>query len=555
MGSKVFLFSILSLFSTLVYAQVGQNIFKGGWELVSQSSGVSAMHNILLPNTNKILMFDSTVWKISKLPLPPQKLPCRIADPVRRIQDCFTHSVFFDYVTHEITAVKVDTDTWCSSGGLSVDGAIVSTGGYQSGVKAVRYLTCPTCDWKEYPPALADPRWYGTQVSLPDGSFLVFGGRDAFSYELVPREGQNNRASIFLPLFRETTDSFFTGRQPNPNFRLENNLYPFVHLVPDGNVFVFANNRSILIDPVTNKVIKEYPVMPGGSRNYPASGMSVILPINPATANKNFEVMVCGGGRWDSYFFSQIQGKFFPALQDCGRINLMEPNPVWRKEDMPTPRTMGDMRLLPNGEILFINGAKAGTSAWLCADEPNFTPVLYKPDGPVGFRFRELAPSTIPRMYHSTSELLPDGTILVAGSNTNDGYIFNVKFPTELRVEKFSPPYLNPALAAQKQEIVGADKAIAYGRNFNVQVKAKGLLNKNEVQVTMYAPAFNTHGVAMNMRLIMANVLNVISNSAPGIHTITVAAPPSGKIAPPGYYMLFVVYEGVPSSSIWVQIK
>lgn len=42
-----------------------------------------------------------------------------------------------------------------------MDGNLVSTGGFQGGANTVRYLTsCDTCDWKEYPTALADPRWY-----------------------------------------------------------------------------------------------------------------------------------------------------------------------------------------------------------------------------------------------------------------------------------------------------------------------------------------------------------------------------------------------------------
>lgn len=52
------------------------------------------------------------------------------------------------------------TDPWCSSGGLDVEGRLVSTGGWNDGIRAVRYITpCDTCDWKDYPTALARPRW------------------------------------------------------------------------------------------------------------------------------------------------------------------------------------------------------------------------------------------------------------------------------------------------------------------------------------------------------------------------------------------------------------
>ncbi|KAK3210669.1 hypothetical protein Dsin_015375 [Dipteronia sinensis] len=542
-------------------AQTGPYI--GKWELVSQNSGVSAMHVILLPKVNKVLMYDSTIWRISKLPLPPQKMPCHMVDPVKKIQDCWCHSVLFNIDNSELEALKLETDTWCSSGGLSIEGNLVSTGGFRGGANTVRYLdTCKNCDWREYPTALAEPRWYSTQVTLPDGGFIVVGGRDAFSYEYIPPEKQSNKKAIFLPFLRDTTDNLAGNFGKDKFFRIENNLYPFVYLVPDGNVFVFANNRSILLNPYTNKVIREYPILPGGSRNYPASGMSVILPIKLSVERPDvipFEVLVCGGALWDSFFYAENKKAFMEALQDCGRLSLTTPNAVWEREFMPSPRIMGDMRILPTGDVVMINGAKSGTSAWNDAEDPNLVPVLYKPDAPAGKRFQELAAGTIPRMYHSSSVLLPDGKILVAGSNTNNGYIFNVKYPTDLRVEKFSPQYMDPALANFRQEIMvdTSDKLLGYGKKFSVKVRSKesGLNKADDLKVTMYAPAFTTHGFSMNQRLIVLGVVDVVNNVWPGIHNIIALAPPSGKVAPPGYYLLFVSYKGVPSVGIWVQIK
>ncbi|GKG28184.1 putative galactose oxidase, partial [Tanacetum coccineum] len=49
--------------------------------------------------------------------------------------------------------------------------------------------------------------------------------------------------------------------------------------------------------------------------------------------------------------------------------------------------------------------------------------------------------------------LLPDTKVLVAGSNMHAQYTFDGDYPTELRVEKFSPPYLDPALDKDRPEI------------------------------------------------------------------------------------------------------
>lgn len=535
--------------------------YTGRWDVVSQNSGVSAMHAILLPKINKVLMYDATIWRVSRFPLPPQKMPCHMVDPVNKIQDCWAHAVEFDIETAELGALKIETDTWCSSGGLTVEGNLVSTGGFRAGANTVRYLgACRGCDWNENPAALAEPRWYATQVTLPDGNFIVVGGRDAFSWEYIPREGQpNNQKATFFPFLRDTSDNLQLG--PNNFFKLENNLYPFVHLSTDGTLFIFANNRSILFDPATNQVVRELPVLPGGSRNYPASGMSVLLPLKLYVQNAAqipAEVLVCGGAQWDAYYYAEVKKQLLPALKDCGRISITRKDAVWKKEVMPSRRVMGDMTILPTGDVLLVNGAQTGTSAWNDADEPNLVPVLYKTRAKYGTRFQELAATTIPRMYHSSSVLLPDGKVLIAGSNTNNGYLYDVKYPTELRVEKLSPPYLDPALAALRQEIVvdTSDKVLSYGNKFTVNVRSQEAgLDKTLVKVTMFAPAFTTHGISMNQRLAMLGIVEVNNNVLPGTHSIVAMAPPSGKIAPPGYYLLFVVYKEVPSVAMWVQIK
>lgn len=194
---------------------------------------------------------------------------------------------------------------------------------------------------------------------LEDGSFIVVGGRKAYSYEFVPINGKPNGVPTYFPFIDETTDLD------------ENNLYPFVHLLPDGNLFVFANSRSILFNPKGNKVIKEFPRLLGGSRNYPASGMSALLPLRlddkTNSQNVHAQVLVCGGARPKAFRAAEKNKTYLPALQDCGRLVVSDPNPQWMRENMPSRRVMGDMFILPTGDILMINGAKKGKNPiWSC---------------------------------------------------------------------------------------------------------------------------------------------------------------------------------------------
>lgn len=374
----------------------------------------------------------------------------------------------------------------------------------------------------------------------------MVGGRRAYTYEYVPPKGQTNPTATPLALLDETTDLD------------ENNLYPFVHLSTDGNIFIFANNRAILLNLEKNEVVLEFPTLQGGSRNYPASGMSALLPIKLHVDNAEVipaEVMVCGGAKPDAYAAAG-KGNFFPALQDCARIQITKPGAKWKKETMPSPRVMGDMLILPTGKLLLLNGAKKGTAAWEYADEPNFVPVLYDPDGLRGKRFKQLKPTQIPRMYHSSSAVLPDGDVLVAGSNTNAGYNFKAKFPTELRVERFSPPYLAPELDKHRPAIVEASstKRFTYRQRvmFQFELDVEEVY-KADLKVTMLAPPFTTHGYSMNQRMLILGKVEV-RDVLPGVKRVVAVAPPSSVIAPPGYYLVSLVYRGVPSKSMWVQI-
>ncbi|CAN6840258.1 hypothetical protein Bca4012_048182 [Brassica carinata] len=523
-----------------------QTNWPGKWELFLPNSGVSAMHAILMPVINQVQFYDATIWRISQIKLPPG-VACHVVDPKINKVDCWAHSVLVDINTGVIKPLSLTTDTWCSSGGLTVNGTLVSTGGYGGGANTARYLAaCPSCVWIEYPQALAAKRWYSTQASLPDGKFFVIGGRDALNYEYIPEEGHNNK-KVFDSLLLKQTDDLD-----------ENNLYPFVWLNTDGNLFIFANNRSILLNPKSNQVIKEFPQLPGGTRNYPGSGSSALLPIQLYMNNAKVipaDVLVCGGSKQDAY---NRAGKkdFEPALKDCARISINSGKPRWKIEMMPTPRVMSDTVILPNGDVILVNGAKRGCSGWGYGKDPAFAPILYKPRVKRGTRFKELAASAIPRMYHSIAIALPDGKVLVGGSNTNDGYRYNVEFPTELRVEKFSPPYLDPALANMRPKIVNnaTPKQIKYGKVFKVKVELNQKdVTKENLKAHMLAPSFTTHSISMNMRMLLLGVASV-NPSGGNSFEIQAAAPPNGNLAPPGYYLLFAVYKGVPSIGEWIQI-
>ncbi|EPS57727.1 hypothetical protein M569_17089, partial [Genlisea aurea] len=326
--------------------------FLGWWILHSENAGVSAMHIQLMPNNNKAVWFDSTSNGLSEIrnnpPLCRPRVGGRANDPP---EDCTAHAVEYDIETARVRPLKLETSPWCSSGGLTKNGDLISTGGDKDGLKSIRILKpCEGCEFQERPRGLFNNRWYATQTALEDGTLVVLGGRGAFNYEILPPEHDIGFATrpMELPLLEDTYDD--RGR--------EDNLYPFVNLLPDGNLFVFANFKSIVLNPLTGEIVRRLPDLPGGSRNYPPSAMSALLPIDLRDvedgAIPEVEVIVCGGNSKESYIYSDLQQPkrtFLPAATDCGRLKITGDEKEWDKEDMPTPRVMGDMLLLPTGEI------------------------------------------------------------------------------------------------------------------------------------------------------------------------------------------------------------
>ncbi|WOG91963.1 hypothetical protein DCAR_0311219 [Daucus carota subsp. sativus] len=520
----------------------------GKWDMLLKNVGISAMHMQLL-NNNRVIMFDRTDFGHSNLSLPNHKCRTYPSNKGTLIVDCTAHSVEYDVHTNTIRPLMVLTDFWCSSGAVMPDGSLVQTGGYHGGDHAVRvFKPCDngSCDWQENVSGLIQRRWYATNQILPDGRQIIIGGRRQFNYEFYPKTGLT--VSYNLPFLFQTNDP-----------GIENNLYPFVFLNVDGNLFIFANNRSILFDYHKNVVVRTYPNVPGGDpRSYPSTGSAVLLPLKMTQGDEvEAEVLVCGGAPKGSYTSANKSHKFVNALDSCGRIKINEAKPQWVMDKMPMPRVMGDMLLLPNAKVLIINGASAGTAGWEMGRDPVLNPVLYNPDENIESRFEVQNPSKIPRMYHSSTILLGDGRVLVGGSNPHIKYDFTgVLFPTELSLESFSPSYLDPIYAYLRPTIISPVSRIkiGYGQRVPIRFSVPGRVKMDMVRVTMIAPSFTTHSFSMNQRLLVlrSEDVKIVGRSK---YQIRVVTPGSGNLAPSGYYMIFVVHQEIPSEAIWVQIQ
>lgn len=503
------------------------------WALLLQNAGIAAMH-AAVTFMGPVIFLDRTDIGPSQIALANNI--CRNDSLDQTLTyDCSAHSVMFDPASNTVRPLYIATDTWCSSGQFLPNGTLLQTGGFNDGVQKIRWLSpCAAdgdCDWVESTTnVLQAGRWYATNQLLPDGTQFVLGGQFSNAYEFVPSNG--------LGLFNLdllSTQGYF-------------DWYPFVHLLPDGNLWIFANRDSILLDYTTNTVLQNYPSITGEPRNYPCAGSSVLLALDGDYTQA--EVLVCGGA---SVMAPGNVTAQYPASQTCGRMVVTSPTPAWTMFEMPIRRNMGDMVMLPTSDILIINGAQNGAQGWDSATNAALNPVTYYPDTST---FVVEPATTIARVYHSIAVLLPDGRVLIAGSNCHILYTFTGDFPTELRVEAFSPEYLDPVNDPMRPQITTAPEILVYNTSFTVQITIP-TAPTGVVGLTLVSVPFTTHSYSQGQRQIKLPVTapTAIAGSATPAYSISAIGPVSGTVAPSSYYMLFAVNNGIPSTAVWVNVQ
>ena len=142
--------------------------------------------------------------------------------------------------------------------------------------------------------------------------------------------------------------------------------------------------------------------------------MSVQLP--PAQDQR---VAIMGGG-------NIVSNNDADRLVDI--IDLNQPNPAYTPgPDLPTGKMYVSLVILPNGDVFDSGGALHNRA------DPVYEASMFHPSTNT---FTEgLATDPVPRGYHSSAFLLPDGRVMAVGENPADGSF-------DLRISIYSPPYL-----------------------------------------------------------------------------------------------------------------
>lgn len=319
-----------------------------------------------------------------------------------------------------------------------------------------------------------------------------------------------------------------------------------MHLMNDGNLFVFVSKSAEIFNVNGGSVVRTLPDLPGTYRTYPNTGGSVLLPLSSANS-WNPDVIICGGGPY--------QDISAPGDPSCGRIQPLATNPSWEMDSMPEGRGMVEGTLLPDGTVIWVNGAQEGAQGFGVARSPALEVLIYDPAQPLGKRWTTGPTSTIPRLYHSVAVLLLDGTLLISGSNPVEQPILQASaqnpYVTEFRNEIYTPPYLqgNPTRPSNVQLSSKALKA--NGSTFTITFSCPA--NSKAVKVSLYYGGFVTHSVHMGHRMAFLDTKGF--NTASTTQSITVTMPPNKNVTPPGPYVVYVLVDGVPAVGQFVQVS
>ncbi|TRM57381.1 copper radical oxidase variant A [Schizophyllum amplum] len=426
----------------------------------------------------------------------------------------------------------------------------------------------PSCQWFDNPDVLAMQRrrWYSASEPLGDGTIVLIGGfvNGGYINRNYPNTDPEKEGGAADCTYEYYPDP---GKEPQTmDFMIKTsglNSYAHTYLMASGNMLVQANYSTVLWDHETNTET-ELPDMPGQIiRVYPASGAVAMLPMTPAN-NYSQTVLFCGGSdlpdeSWGNYSWPFVNTWEFPASKDCQRL---EPEPqdgstpaYEQDDDMLEGRTMGQFIVLPTGKLLVVNGGTNGTAGFstqtlLAADlnempfdqslasGPVGTPAIYDPEAPKGSRWSNAGfqTSNIARLYHSSAMLLPDGAVMIAGSNPNLDVNLTATYPTQYAAEYFYPDYFS---ATTRPEPSGLPTSLSYGGDyFDVTVPASsysGAANDaaDNTKVTLVRPGWTTHAMNMGQRFLQLN--NTYSVEDDGSITLHVSQlPPNPNLFQPG---------------------
>ena len=395
-------------------------------------------------------------------------------------------------------------DIFCSGDAVMPDGRVLVPGGHDpagAGTNLVVAFDPATNSWQNLAP-MHYARWYPSATALPDGRILVTGG------------GNGTSSTTYVP-------------------------YPEIY-DPISNTWTVLTGANLAMPSYTHEfVLSTGKILSTGASEVtvPTRLLDTAIPGSWSTVDPN----VVDGASSVMYRQDKIMkegtasdsGISGPAASTTYVLDMTNPNPRWvQTASMHYPRaTNTNLVTLPDGNVMVFGGG-TDTSGQIPADAVLPTEE-WSPDTQT---WTVRASLGVPRLYHSTAVLLPDGTILSSGTGRDAGV------PDELNYQIYSPNYLYKGPRPTISSVPAGN--VAYNTSFFVGSPDAASISS----AVLVRPGSATHGFNFDQRFVPLSFTQTTGG-------LTVTAPANANLAPPGYYMLFLVNsQGVPSVAGWVRL-
>jgi hypothetical protein len=461
---------------------------------------------------------------------------------------------FNDPLGHTTTYFNSTTNLFCSGHSFLPDGRLLVTGGHEKasvspfteglGDKSVNLFDYnnTTSPWSRLATGLSLGRWYPYNVTLENGNVAILGGsywtnRSTPGAQPLTDKNPNPEKYIFDP----NGQGSVAVLQQDQNPYGAPDVYPLLHLVADGRVLVMQNTSRLFDanDPSLVGHFTGYP--PAFQFSGPAPGQSQYNPSSAMLDANNGKVLVMGGAL--SFGGDSVNGAVMANTSTYESWQFAGTMAYKRKFHTAT--------VLPDGKVLVTGGTQCpGGNNVDCPGGAVLTPELWSQSSPSVWTQMATSPSGIPRVYHSIALLLPDATVLVGGSGLPGalGEPGAGTDPTSPQFrgyghpdgEIYSPPYLfdalgnpavRPVITSLPTNKVSLNKTLSVGFTSSTAITSAVLIRLGSV----------THGNNQDQRRIPLNF--TVSGS-----TLNLTMPATGRVCPPGPYMLFILNSnGTPS--------
>jgi plastocyanin len=464
----------------------------GKWEEVAGDPQVTMMHAALLPNTNKVLYWG--YHRVDSSRLWDYTTPAGAYSPPNKQPADVAPTPGDEFFNNLHSAGHAHFD--------DAEGTLLAHGGESHSEVQTLVFHPGSLEWERVAPTTGG-RFYPSTLTLADGRLLtMFGshlpGLPEKSIEVHP-------TALAAP---------WSAPKPLPA-TFDYVYYPWLYLLPGGDLFIAGHQgvtrrfdwtaTPIVDDPAKTWNTRAGDRSPGGGEK----GTSVLLPLRPP--NYAPRVLIAAGNS--------------PAAQQTSEmIDLSAVTPAWTPlPDLKVARPeQCTACLLPDGKVFLAGGVPGAPGP----------AEIFDPQNPAAGWLR-CADMTHIRGYHSSNILLADGSVLMGGDPASGGG------PTPH--ERYFPGYFSQP----RPVIANAPAAVAHGAAFTIQTP-----NATSIaEVVLIRPGAVTHGWNQAQRYVACEISGAVAAS------VDVKAPPDGNVAPPGYYLLFIVdVARVPSVGRWIRM-